>query len=199
MDELTEMRQQLAAMKESLDRTQLANRALLRKVMKNKASFPNGVVWAEIIALPFVVLIILANCSFYHSTPWVAWAFLIMAAVDIAFDIKNVRIAPRDINELPMLVLRQKLLRQKYRRRIQTVIGLALCLIWTVWAFVEWFKPFDYVEAIKSGDAWVWFVIVLLAVLMIFATMFALWLLRKIDRTADSILAELPEEEDVEQ
>lgn len=199
MDELTEMRQQLAAMKESLDRTQLANRALLRKVMKNKASFPNGVVWAEIIALPFVVLIILANCSFYHSTPWVAWVFLIMAAVDIAFDIKNVRIAPRDINELPMLVLRQKLLRQKYRRRIQTVIGLALCLIWTVWAFAEWFKPFDYIEAIKSGDPWVWFVIVLLAVLMIFATMFALWLLRKIDRTADSILAELPEEEDVEQ
>lgn len=199
MDELTEMRQQLAAMKESLDRTQLANRALLRKVMKNKASFPNGVVWAEIIALPFVVLIILSNCSFYHSTPWVAWVFLIMAAVDIAFDIKNVRIAPRDINELPMLVLRQKLLRQKYRRRIQTVIGLVLCMIWTVWAFVEWFKPFDYVEAIKSGYAWVWFVIVLLAVLMIFATMFALWLLRKIDRTADSILAELPEEEDVEQ
>ena len=198
MDELSEMRQQLAAMKESLDRTQLANRALLRKVMKNKASFPNGVVWAEIIALPFVVLIILANCSFYHSTPWVAWAFLIMAAVDIAFDIKNVRIAPRDINELPMLVLRQKLLRQKYRRRIQTVIGLALCLIWTVWAFVEWFKPFDYVEAIKSGDAWVWFVIVLLAVLMIFATMFALWLLRKIDRTADSILAEMGEDAEEE-
>ena len=50
----------------------------------------------------------------------------------------------------------------------------------------------------QDGDAWVWFVIVLLAVLMIFATMFALWLLRKIDRTADSILAELPEEEDVE-
>lgn len=198
MDELTEMRQQLAAMKESLDRTQLANRALLRKVMKNKASFPNGVVWAEIIALPFVVLIILANCSFYHSTPWVAWAFLIMAAVDIAFDIKNVRIAPRDINELPMLMLRQKLLRQKYRRRIQTVIGLVLCLIWTVWAFVEWFKPFDYVEAIKSGDAWVWFVIVLLAVLMIFATMFALWLLRKIDRTADSILAEMGEDAEEE-
>ena len=57
--------------------------------------------WAEIIALPFVVLIILANCSFYHSTPWVAWVFLIMAAVDIVFDIKNVRIASRDINELP--------------------------------------------------------------------------------------------------
>lgn len=195
MDELMEMRRQLAVVKEALDREQIANRQLLKKVMSSKASMLNRVVLWEMIALPFIVLIILSNCAFYDATTWVAWVFMIMAGIDIALDFKTLRVPVRDVNEMPTLELRRKLLRQKHRRNVQTVVMLCLCVLWVCWAYVEWFKPKDYIEAIKNGDPAVWSIIVMLGLLLVAGILFALWLLRRINRVSDSMVAELTEPE----
>lgn len=191
MDELMEMRQQLASMKESFDKLQIANDGLRKKVMSSKVRFLNRTVMWEIIGLPIAFMIILANCAFYDATPWVAWSFLIIGAIDVACDIRTVRIPVRDLNELPLIELRNKILRQKRMRRIQTVIGLVLVVAWMTWAYAEWFKPMNYITSIKSGDPAAWSMIIALTLLLTVAILIALWLLRKIDRANDSLLADL--------
>lgn len=195
MDELMEMRRQLAAVKEALDREQIANRQLLKRVMSSKASMLNRVVLWELIALPFIVVILLANCAFYDATTWVAWVFMIMAGIDIALDFKTLRVPVRDVNEMPTLELRRKLLRQRKQRNVQTIVMLILVVPWVFWAYVEWFKPMDYIGAIKSGDPGVWSIIAMLGLLLAVGILFALWLLRKINRVSDSMVAELNEPE----
>ncbi len=193
MEELMEMRHQLAAMKESLDKSQIVNNKLLKKVMSGKASFLNRIVIWEIIGLPFIVLILLANCVFYNATTCVAWVVLIFGAIDIAFDFKTLRIPVKDVNEMSLIELRKKIIRQKHLRNIQTIIGISLCVPWALWAYVEWFKPMNYIEEIINGDPTVWTIIILLALLLAVAILFTLWLLKKINKTSDSIVAEINE------
>lgn len=196
MDELMEMRRQLAALKESLDKSQIVNNRLLKELMTRKASFLNRVVMWEMIALPFVMLIMIANCVFYNATLWIAWCFLIIAVIDIAFDVKTIRIPPKDLNELPLIELRRKILRQKHLRKIQTIIAASVCLLWVIWAYVEWFKPMNYIEAIKSGEPVAWIIIAALALLLVVAIIVVVVIAKELDKVSDSMIAEIDEKEE---
>lgn len=135
MDQLEIMRHQLAAMKQQLDTQAIINDKLLRRVMRNKASWLNKLVNIEIITLPVVYLVLAAISSRCGISQWYAGIFLIMAAIDTALDTRTIRIPPHMFGTSSILELKKFLLRQKKERFIQTCVMIPLTYIW-IFAFL---------------------------------------------------------------
>lgn len=149
MDEIEIMRQQLTAMKRQLDTQQIVNKELLRKVMRSKASWLNRFVSIEIITLPVVYLLFVIISAAYGVSQWYAFSFLIMSALDTAFDWRTVRISSDMFGSASILELKKFLLRQKRERLIQACVGAPLCIIWVVAFFLAMVANID---VMSSGD-----------------------------------------------
>lgn len=190
MDELDEMRRQMAAMKQSLDRSQIVSKKLMR-IMKGKATTLNCIVFWECVALPFVFLMILGCCEFFGSSYWVAWCFLLLASADTLADFKTIRIGARKMSEYTLVELKQFIIRQKKLRRVQTVISSVAVILWLIWAYYEWFRlgnlfnfndeAFDLAFSIVVG------VSVIVAVIVVIVIM------KKLDNINDEMVADIDE------
>lgn len=132
MDELEIMRQQLLVMKQRLDTQQIINSELMRRVMRSKASWLNKFVITEIILLPFLFLFILGFCDGAEISTWYAYAYLVLAGIDVVLDYKTVRIAPKKFGESSILELKKYLLKQKHQRFVQTLVATPLAIAWMV-------------------------------------------------------------------
>lgn len=143
MDEIEIMRQQLTAIKRQLDTQQIVNKELLRKVMRSKASWLNRFVNIEIITLPVVYLLFVIISAAYGVSQWYAFSFLIMSALDTAFDWRTVRIPSDMFGSASILELKKFLLRQKRERFIQVCVGAPLCVIWVVAFFLAMVANID--------------------------------------------------------
>jgi len=132
MDEFEVMRQQLASMKQRLDKQQIVNKELMRKVMRAKTSWLNLLVKAELIAIPFVYLLIAGICYVYGVSQWYSFAFLVGATIDSLLDIRTVRIPANLFGSSSILDLKRLLVRQKKERFIQTCIGIVFCIVWVL-------------------------------------------------------------------
>lgn len=194
MDELEIMRQQLAAMKHSLDSQQIVNRQLMRKVMRSKASWLNRFVNVEIILIPVVYILIAAICAAYDISQWFSGTFLIFGAIDTALDWRTVRIPPRMFSDSSIIDLGKFLMRQKKERMIQTCVMYPLTLIWLI-AFVsamlvstDMSFAGDYLAAARQGGiigGIIGGLIGLVVIVIIF---------RKMQHTNDTLLSDLHEQ-----
>lgn len=135
MEELEIMRSQLTTMRRQLDTQKIVTETLMRQIMQNKASWLNRLVTLETASLPIIFLILALICHFERISQWYAIAFLIMAAVDIYFDRRTIRI-PARLFSSTILDLKKYLVRQKKERFIQICISIPLTFIWLISFFV---------------------------------------------------------------
>lgn len=185
------LRQQMAAMKQSLDKSQIVSKKLMMKVMKGKATVLNRIVFWECVALPFVFLMILGICHFFGSSYWVAWCFLLLAVTDTLADFKTIRIGAAKINGYTLVELKQFIIRQKKLRRVQTIISTVAVIFWLIWAYYEWFhlatlfnlnnKYLDMTLSIIGGIS----VVVAIVVVIV--------IMKKIDNINDEMVADIDE------
>ncbi|MDE6339098.1 MAG: hypothetical protein K2K97_04845 [Muribaculaceae bacterium] len=132
MEELEIMRGQLEALKQQLATQQIINKDLMRKVMRDRSSWLNRLVNIEIILLPLTYLLFAAMCASFGISQWYALSFLILGAIDTAFDWYFVRIPPQIFSTYSIVELHKFLLRQKKGRFVQTCISLPIALVWIV-------------------------------------------------------------------
>lgn len=130
MDQLDILKEEMAALKRSLDKEQIINDKLMRTVMKQRASWLNTLVKVEFITLPFIWIILAAFSVGLHISLWYANIFVIIALVDSALDCRTLRIPPKIFSTYTMTEMRQFLIKQKRERALQTWISAPLAVIW---------------------------------------------------------------------
>lgn len=198
MDELEIMRQQCAALKQRLDTQQIINKDLMRNVMRGKASWLNNYVIGETIAMPFLMLIILAGCLLFGVSIWYAVAFLILGGIDTAFDWRTMRIPSEAICTASIIDLRKLLMRQKRERMIQICISTPLAIIWCIMLCMNIFTtresvmPAEYYESFNRGGIiglWVGIAVAIIIIAVIYV---------KMQRTNDQLLRDIRELESEE-
>ena len=191
MDELNEMRRQMAAMKESLDKSQIVSKKLMMKIMKGKATTLNRIVFWECVALPFVFLMILGLCFIFRSSYWVAWCFLLLATADTLADFKTIRIGARKMSEYSLIELKQFIVRQKKLRRIQTIVSTVVVIMWLIWAYYEWFHLGNLFNF--NSDVFDMAFSIVVGVSVIVALIVVIVIMKKLDNINDEMVADINE------
>lgn len=191
MEELEEMRGQLDALKRQLDTQQIVNQDLMRKVMRGNASWLNGFVNVEIIALPFLYFLIAGICYLLDISQWYASAWLFLGVIDVMLDWRMVRIPPSMFSESSILELKKLLLRQHKGRFVQTCVMLPLALIWLMTVGYLFFTKLnvavddELLHAAKIGGLVGALIGCVVSVVVVVA------INKKIQRTNDSILNDI--------
>lgn len=137
MEELEEMRQQLAALKERLDKEQIVNDKLLRSSMKQKAGVINRQRWISCIAAGFVVAMMFT--SFYPQG--YSLGFCIGTSIFMVFCCAMTNWFHRDVSDEAMdadlLTVAQNVRRLKHRYQMWIRYSFPLVVLWVAWLLYE--------------------------------------------------------------
>ncbi len=138
IDELEAMRRQMGELRATLDRQEIVNERLMRKVMAGKGGYIRRMRNVQLfIVLPFIVLMFLVQ-KYQLGTSWALYvATVLMSAVSVAFETYINRMSESDYSEMPLLELIKALQRRRKQRRLQVSIGLPIVALWLVWYSIE--------------------------------------------------------------
>lgn len=193
MDELNILREQLGALKKSLDQSQIVNRRLMITVMKQKSSWLDRLVKSELIIVPVSFLIILAVSQSLGITPWLAISFFILAAIDTVIDFRTVRISANDFSD-DMVSLRRKLIVQKRRRFQQLAVSTPLSLIWMCWFLAEMVLPHHSAkDLLDTSGPLFWVLLVEIIVCCALTIGIIVYIYRKMQRTNNELIRSIDE------
>ncbi len=140
MDELKELRDQMADMRRSLDNYSIINDRLMQTVMRERSKGLNWYVNAEIISIPFVCLMFFGMCFSLHMSIWIPITVTVGCIVSALFDLKTMKISKKKINSLSLRDLRAFLIRQKRMRAIQLAIELPLAIAMVTWFMLAYME-----------------------------------------------------------
>lgn len=190
MDELTMLREQMASMKQSLDRSNIINRKLMNKVMRQRSSWLGNTAWTGVVATPAVALIIYLASVHVGISGWYAVVFFILSAIDTALDFKFLRIPKEWFSEMDIITLRKKLLKQKLQRKRQFIISVTLAAIWGFcWGFEYLSKTTGQYISLDTLATTI--IIGIVAVIVLVAVGVTISIYLKAQRTNDDILRQL--------
>lgn len=140
MDELEEMRSQMAALKARLDKEQIINEKLLRASMKQKAGVINRQALISYVAAGFVVATMF--CSFLPQG--YSLGFCIGTSVFMVFCSAVTSWVHRDVSDEAMsadlLTVAQNVRRLKYRYQQWIKISIPLTILWVIWMIYEMYN-----------------------------------------------------------
>lgn len=132
MDELNILKEEMAALKRSLDKEKIVNDKLMRTVMRQKSSWLNTFVKVEFIMLPILYLMFAGICAYFHVSQWYAVALLVLSLIDVMVDMRTFRISPKVFSTYTMLEVRTLLLKQKKERFIHICVAFPLAVVWLI-------------------------------------------------------------------
>lgn len=132
MDELNILKEEMKALKQSLDKEQIINEKLMRTVMRQRVSWMDIFVKAEFVILPITYIIFVIACAFFEISQWYAFTFLIIGLIDAAVDLRTFRISPKIFSRCSMMEVRKLLIKQKKERFIHLCIAFPLAIVWLV-------------------------------------------------------------------
>lgn len=156
MDELDILKQEMAGLKEMLDKEQIVNDRLMRTVMRQKTSWLNTFVKVEFIILPITFLVFVAVCAVFNISQWYAISFLILGGVDALMDLRTFRISPKIFSTCSMMEVSRLLQKQKKERFIHMCIAFPLAIVWIIMilnAIVRAHDPFATDHAFNISAA----------------------------------------------
>ena len=138
LQELEELRSQVAEFKNRMEQQEIVSQQLLKQAMTAHVSwFKNFNVWADIICLCFMPVLALIlrgiGCSW---APFIV--ILIILIGELIFNIWNTRsISTKYLMADDVLTSRQRLIKFKQRERWQTMIEVPLLVLWVFWVYFD--------------------------------------------------------------
>lgn len=198
MDELDMLRDQMAAMKSDLDKNAIINDRLMQTVMKERSKGLNRLVNAEIISIPFLILLFFGICHVMHLSIWILVTMAIGLIVSTVVDIKTVKVSTRLINSLSLRDLRTYLIRQKRQRTIQLIVELPLGMAWLVWLLLSLFDNSMVLTDLRDMNnqatvGWIKFAIIMVTSIIAIFTMIMVY--REAQNVNDSMIKEIESNE----
>ena len=134
LQELDELRSQVAEFKNRMEKQEIVNQQLLKQAMTANVSwFKNFNVWADVVCLFFMPVLALflqrIGCS------WGPFIMLLIILIgELIFNIWNTRsISTKYLMSDDVLTSRQRLIKFKQRERWQTMIEVPLLVLWVFW------------------------------------------------------------------
>ena len=132
---MDELRDQMAALKEKLDKQAIVNDQLIQDSLKLKMSWVKNYVWGEIVATPFIILLLYSSKTTWHLPWWSFGALSLLLVVSVAIDyyINNHALKDIDYQKDNLLQTAHKLIKMKKQRTWPFVIEGAATLLIMVW------------------------------------------------------------------
>ena len=187
--ELDFMRQQMSAFKHQLEQQEIVNDRLLTESMRKKMSWIKAYIIAEIIALPFIMLILACLKDLFDITWWSVGALAFMCVFDVWWD-DHVNIQcmkDTDYNRDNLLLTTEKLLDMKQRRAVQ--MGISVPMLIAVLACIG----FDFNRGSKAGDVEAMATMIGGGVGSAVGIVIAFFIYRKMQRTNDELIRQIEE------
>lgn len=192
------LRDQMAAMKSDLDKNAIINDRLMQTVMKERSKGLNRLVNAEIISIPFLILLFFGICHVMHLSIWILVTMAIGLIVSTVVDIKTVKVSTRLINSLSLRDLRTYLIRQKRQRTIQLIVELPLGMAWLVWLLLSLFDNSMVLTDLRDMNnqatvGWIKFAIIMVTSIIAIFTMIMVY--REAQNVNNSMIEEIESNE----
>ena len=143
MNELEEMRQQISALKQRLNRETTLNESLLRDSLKTKMRSVQSIVWRIIIIGIIGIALWIFIGQMWHLSPYFVAVTILMFIASMSAEYLINRMNANDFSaNLSEAVAH--LVQMKKRRLMQVVIGFVfLLLVWGPWMVYEVFPNFE--------------------------------------------------------
>lgn len=132
-NELEVLRQQLAILNKKLEGQTIVNDRLMREAMKGKMSWIRNLVWAEIVAVPFLVILFAGMATAWHLSYWPVAFLAVMLIVSVVLDYKINIIGDRAYLQDNLADTARRLARMKRRRVINEAVMAPVAIAWAVW------------------------------------------------------------------
>ena len=136
MNDLEQMKEQLALLRAKLDSQQIVNDRLLRQSMRQRMSWVKRYTIVSVFLLLPFVYIAYAGMTVQYGLPWGLYAYTcFMCTTCVLYDayINNFFLSTHDFLNATLLELGRKLLRQKRLRFIGTAGGMTMLVPWFIW------------------------------------------------------------------
>ena len=138
LQELEELRSQVAEFKNRMGKQEIVNQQLLKQAMTAHVSwFKNFNVWADVVCLFFMPVLALflqkIGCS------WAPFIMILIILIgELIFNVWNTRsISTKYLMSDDVLTSRQRLLKFKQREQWQTVIEVPMIVLWGFWVYFD--------------------------------------------------------------
>ena len=191
-NELDDLRQQIASLKNKVDQQGRLNEALVKKTIQGKMrSLHHNLFWYCLILGLFVPFMV---WDFIDSG--MSWAFIIFTIVIFAGSF----IAEYYINRMKisnmgedLMETARKLMQMKQNRKKQLIIGFCTVAIWLPWYFYEIYKT--TVSKLAPEDMTTFILIILISMVAggVFGLAIGLSFYRKMQRTNDEMIGQINE------
>lgn len=191
MDELKELRDQMAAMRSDLNNYAIVNDRLMQTVMRQRSKSLNWFVNAELIVTPFLILFFFGICYILHMSMWLAITMSVACIISGIIDLKTMRVSSKLINSLSLRDLRSYLIRQKRQRTIQMIIELPLCMAWLVWFMLDYFSNEVMFADLQESAIFQWVKIIAIAITAIIAIIVIAVIFKKSQRVNDTMIEDI--------
>ena len=138
MDELQEMREQMAALKEKLNKQEVVNDRLIRDVLiKKKKSVDKNIWFVEICGLITITIGNLAFSYWGESSWFLIGTTILMLVCFLMTLIPHNWVKKADIQSGNLLVAAKQVRRLRKLYKDWEIIGIVLAVIWLAWLFIE--------------------------------------------------------------
>ena len=187
MDELQEMREQLAALKEKLNKQEVVNDRLIRDILIKKKKNVDKNIWIVGICGLFTVTI--GNWTFSDlgvSTWFLIGTTVLMLASFLLTIIPHNWVKKADIQSGNLLVAAKQARRLRKLYKDWEIIGIVLAVIWLAWLFVEF-------SAVIENKQMLYILVGAAAIGGIIGGIIGLVLSRKTIHTLDEMIQEIEE------
>ena len=153
MQELDELRRQVAAFRERLDRQQIVGDRMVRHTMQQRMAWIRNFIWAEVIAAPIILLAMAAVTAFF-GLPWLCFLFFAFClTADKVADFRINLTKRADLRSGNLIDVARHLRWQKRARTIQAAISLPLVFVWAVWFCTSLHASALRMQGIAPADA----------------------------------------------
>lgn len=138
MEELQQMREQIALLKNKLEKEAIVSDTMLRRILSDKARVLKTMGLGKTLAC-FLAVPLMVWCTwFLHLSP----LFTVVTAVYLALAFVYTYITHRDINKLDLMnddliAVGEKVARLKHRYSSWVLYGIPFAVCWFVWFFYE--------------------------------------------------------------
>lgn len=196
MDEINELREQMAAMRKSLEDYQIVNKRLINTVMKKRSQGLSWFVNGEIIALPFICLALFGFCYALGMSVWIAVTMTVACIVSTIVDLKTMRVPADMINLLNMKDFRSFLVRQKRMRKLQLLIESPLCAAWIIWFIHSYFSHSSIFDELRRSEGYIWVEIAVVAFTVVVSAIVIAVIFLKSQEVNNSLISDIDSYED---
>lgn len=189
-NELEVMRRQLAILNKKLEGQTIVNDRLIREAVKGKMSWIRNLVWAEIIAVPFIVAVFFVMAVAWHLSYWLVGMIAVLLVASVTADYKINVIGKRAFMQDNLADTARRLVRMKRQRIINEVVMIPFVLVWVVWLLGDIYSSMpadgELHDVMKGGMVGGIIGIVIGSVVSFF-------LIRKMQKTNDDVIRQINE------